>query len=452
MFIILVGLNHQTAPVEIRERVNFSGKALMAGLKEAHALEGVEGVAILCTCNRTEVYAVVRESDKGYQAVTGFLAAKGRLEPRQIRSHLYFDSGEEAVGHLFRVAAGLDSMILGESQILGQVREAYQAAAETGVSNGVLNTLFLQAITVGKQVRTYTEIDRNAVSISYAAVELAKQVFGTLTARSVLLIGAGEMSELTAKHLVSHGVSAVTVSNRSFDRAVNLAGEFGGKAVRFDDLFAEMELADIVISCTSAPHCIVRYPEMERVMARRSGKTIFLIDIAVPRDIDPEVRRLGGVHLYDIDALQNVVDENLKERQQEAIKAEKMVAAEIKEYMAWLHTRFVIPTVVALRDKGEAIKTAELKRALNRLGPLTPREEKVIGSMANSIVKQLLHDPILRLKEFATTDKGVLYTRVLSDMFNLGGKAGPGADELSMPRQLEPEGAGEKPAAESAAE
>jgi glutamyl-tRNA reductase len=279
--------------------------------------------------------------------------------------------------------------------------------------------LFQQAITIGKRVRTETGIDQNAVSISYAAVELARQHLGSLEKRSVLIIGAGKMSELTAKHLVANGVDGVIVSNRSFDRAEALAAQFAGKAVKFNELYKYMEVADIVISCTAASHCVVRFEEMSRVMEKRRGRKIFMVDIAVPRDIDTRVGELEGVTLYDIDDLKNVIDHNIAERKQAAVKAEGIIEEELDEFMKWLGMQFTVPTISALKKWGDEVKQKELRRALNRLGELSDHDRKVVCSLANSIVNQILHVPVAQLKSYALTTEGHLYTEILQNLFDL---------------------------------
>ncbi|KKM08730.1 glutamyl-tRNA reductase [Clostridiales bacterium PH28_bin88] len=419
MYILVVGLNHRTAPVEIRETLAFSRKEMPEALSTLRGKPHVQACAILSTCNRTEVYAAVTDVEVGLAGVHEFLGQSCQKPVAEIRDYLYTHTLYDAVRHLFRVASGLDSMILGETQILGQVREAYQIASEHGATNGVINTFFQQAITVGKRVRTETRIDQNPVSISYAAVELAKHALGDLAGRTVLIVGAGKMSELTVKHLVANGVTTVLVSNRSYDRAEALAQEFGGRAVRFDRLFEHMLNADIVISCTSAPRCVIFPPEVEAVMVQRQGNPMFMIDIAVPRDIDPQVGAIGGVTLYDIDDLQQVVDQNLAERKKLAVEAERIIQEEIDNFFKWLSSLFVVPTIVALKEKANAIKEMELERALNRLAPVTEREKKIIGSLASSIVNQLLHDPIINLKEYASTHQGHLYAEILQNLFNL---------------------------------
>lgn len=419
MFLVAVGLNHKTAPVEVREQLSFPEHELADALQKLRSQEAVEGCIILSTCNRTEIYAAVLDVKKGLANIKQFMAECLHDDLCEIDNYIYVHTLYDTVHHLFRVAAGLDSMILGETQILGQVRTAYQNACELGATNRILNTLFQQAVSVGKRVRTDTEIDRNAVSISYAAVELSRQIFDDLTGRSILIIGAGKMSELTAKHLVANGVTSVLVANRSYENAVQLAQQFGGEAIKFDNLFDHMVNADIVISATSARNTIIRPAELEQVMSKRNGKKIFLIDIAVPRDIDPVVTKVNGVTLYDIDDLQHVVDRNLESRKKEAIKAQAIVEDEITKFFQWLNSQFVVPTIAALKQFGEEIKQQELEKALTKLGPVSEKEEKIIRVMAHSIVNSLLHNPIVNLKTYAHTNHGHLYTEILQNLFSL---------------------------------
>lgn len=419
MLIVVVGLNHRTAPVEVREKLSFSGNSLKGALKRLSSYPVIEGCAILSTCNRTEIYAATLEMDEGLNAIWDFLSRWSGVDISGIKNFTYCHTLYDTIRHLFRVAAGLDSMLLGETQILGQVKTAYQQSVEYGSSNRVLNMLFQQAITIGKRVRTETGIDQNAVSISYAAVELARQHLGSLEKRSVLIIGAGKMSELTAKHLVANGVDGVIVSNRSFDRAEALAAQFEGKAVKFNELYKYMGVADIVISCTAASHCVVRFEEMSRVMEKRQGRKIFMVDIAVPRDIDTGVGDLDGVTLYDIDDLKNVIDHNIAERKQAAVKAEGIIEEELDEFMKWLGTQFAVPTISALKKWGDEVKQKELRRALNRLGELSEHDRKVVCSLANSIVNQILHVPVAQLKNYALTTEGHLYTEILQNLFDL---------------------------------
>jgi len=419
VLIVVVGLSHKTAPVEVRERLSFAGDSLGEALKQLKTCPTIQGCAILSTCNRTEVYAAALEVDEGLNAIRGFLSRWSGVDISEIKNFTYCHTLYDAIRHLFRVAAGLDSMLLGETEVLGQVRAAYRQACEFAVTNRVLNTLFQQAITVGKRVRTETGIDRNAVSVSYAAVELAKSRLGSLNRCLALIIGAGKMSGLAAKHLAASGVSGIVVSNRSFERAKELAAEISGRAVNFSELFKYLELADVVISCTAAPHFVVRAAEMRRVMEKRCGREIFMIDLAVPRDIEAETGDLEGVILYDIDDLEAVVNHNLAERKQAAVKAEGIIEEELGEFMRWLGTQFVVPTISALKKRGEEIRQQELKRALNRLDKLSDHDKKVVCSLANSIVNQILHTPVAQLKNYALTSEGHLYAEILQNLFCL---------------------------------
>lgn len=418
MFIVVVGVNHKTAPVEVREKFAFSTRELEEAYKRLRAKTAIEGCAILSTCNRSEIYVATTDVELGTEGIFGFLSECCGVALAENKEHLYRHVLYDAVKHLFRVAAGLDSMILGETQILGQVREAYEHACGHGATNNVLNTLFQQAISVGKKVRTETKIDQNAVSVSYAAVELARNFYGELQGKSVLVMGAGKMSQLAVKYLVANGVDTVFVTNRSYHRAVALAEELGGKAVKLEGLQDYIVTADILISCTAAPVYVFQKKDVEAVLSRRD-KPLLLIDIAVPRDIDPEVGTLPNAKLYDIDDLRTVIDHNLAEREQAARQAEELIEGEIDDFFKWLGSLFVVPTIIALREKAHSIKEQELDRALRRLPRLTEKEKKVIGSLANSIVNQLLHNPIINLKEYANTRQGHLYTETLQNLFDL---------------------------------
>lgn len=429
MFTIVIGLNHRTAPVEVRERLSFSTEQAREFLTKLRSKPGVSAAVLLSTCNRTEFYMYFTK-EIARTAVIEVLCRRAGLEFTELKRYLYVYTENDCVRHLFRVAAGLDSMILGETQILGQVKEAYQLALATGTTSGYFNALFQHALAVGKRVRTETGIDKNPVSVSYAAVELAKRNLGGIAGRKVLVVGAGKMSELTVKHLVANGVAGVIVSNRSFERAQELASRFGGQAVRFDELYRWMEEADIVISCTGASHYVIHAAEMARVMERRGGAKIFMVDIAVPRDIEPEVGNLPNVSLYDIDALQGVVDGNLAERRRIAEEAEKIIAEEVENFRRRQAEQAVIPTIVALKKLGEEIKEKELRRAFNRLGELSDYERKVISSLANSIANQLLHEPVRRLKDLAMTSQGSLYAEAIQELFNLDVKENAAAEEF----------------------
>lgn len=419
MFPVTVGLNHRSAPVEIREKVSFPHYKIEAALHELKSYPGLEGVVILSTCNRLEIYAATTNIDLGISSIKSFLANQAQLEEKVLFEYLTVHTLYETVRHLYRVVSGLDSMILGETQILGQVASAYEKAVKAGVTNKVINVFFQNALTVGKRVRTETQIDQHPTSISYTAVELAKHALGDLAGRNILILGAGEMSSLTAKHLVANGAGTVIVSNRSHVRAETLAAEFNGIAVPFEKLSESMQEVDIVISATSAANFVIPPEQIQKVMEQRDYRPLLLIDIAVPRDIHPDAAKIPGVKLFDIDDLREVVDKHQNARKIAGKKAEVIIEEEMEQFMKWHNSLFVIPTIVALQQRGEEIKNYQLEHALNKLGGLTEKQEKIVRSMANSIINQLLHTPITNLKEFATTSQGHLYTEILQNLFSL---------------------------------
>lgn len=419
MYVLLAGLNHRTAPVEVREKYAIPDSGMKKVYDYFKYAQGIEGTVILTTCNRMEIYVTTRDIDIATETLQAFLEEYSSTDYDVINQYIYQLNCYDAIEHLFRVASGLDSMILGEPQILTQVKDAYQRAVNIGASDGVLNVLFQRAIHVGKKVRTVTGIDTHSISVSYAAVELAREVFGTLEDKTVLVVGAGEMSELATRYLMQNGLKSVIVANRTYDRAVELAREFGGRAVRFESLPAELDQADIVISCTAANHYVIREEKCRPLLEVRKGRKIVMIDIAVPRDIDPALSNIEGVYLYDIDDLKNVVDENFMHRQRAAREAEKIIAGEIELFNEWMAGLYVVPVVAALKAKGEEIKEKELRKAVNRMGVLDEHQRKVLASMATSIVNQLLHQPIVILKDMAATDQGHLYAEVLKKLFVL---------------------------------
>ncbi|HWQ40424.1 MAG TPA: glutamyl-tRNA reductase [Desulfosporosinus sp.] len=419
MFPVTIGLNHRSAPVEIRERMSVHSSRMQEVLRQLKSYPGLEGVVILSTCNRTEVYAATTDVEVGICSIKQFLTTHYGVEENVLNQYLCVYTLYDAVRHLFRVTSGLDSMVRGETQILGQVSHAYEQANDAKVTNKSINVLFQTALAVGKRVRTDTLIDQHPVSISYTAVELAKQHFGDLQGKGILIIGAGEMSALTAKHLVAAGASTVLVSNRSYEKAVTLASECSGRAVRFDEMDQYLEVVDIVISATASTHFVLLSERMKAIMEKRKGCPILLIDIALPRDIHPDVGEIPSITLFDIDDLQGVVDRHHQERELAALSAEKIIEEEMLLFTKWLNSLFVVPTIVALQQKGQKTKNAQLSRALERLGELTPNQEKIISSMANSIVNHLLHGAIKNLKEYATTSQGHLYTEILQNLFDL---------------------------------
>jgi glutamyl-tRNA reductase len=418
MYVLLTGINHKTAPVEIREKFAFAAAEVEhAYNKLKHA--DVEGLVILNTCNRTELYATARDIEAGQKHLKSFLLSYSGLSAEEIEQYIYQPNCYSAIDHLFRVSSGLDSMILGETQVLGQVKEAYLKAQELKASDGVLNSLFQKALYVGKKVRTETAIDQHPVSVSYAAVELAKKTLGPLEDKTVLVVGAGEIGELTTRYLLLNGVRSVIVSNRSFEKAVEMAAFMNGRAIRFDRLPEELRNADIVISCTSASHYVIREDNCRDALLAREGDKIILVDIAVPRDIEPALGDIEGVYLYDIDDLQGVINSSLVARQKAAAKANDIIAKELVDFNEWLAGLYVVPVIAALKNQGEIIKQNELKKAFNRLGKISDREQEVITALAHAIVNQLLHYPVINLKEMAISNQGHLYAEVVKKLFAL---------------------------------
>lgn len=418
MYVLLTGLNHQTAPIEIREKFAFAPgemEQVYNGLKS----DEVEGLVILNTCNRTELYATARDIEAGQEHLKSFLISYSGLSAEEVDRYIYQPNCYAAINHLFRVSSGLDSMILGETQVLGQVKDAYQKAQELKASDGVLNSLFQKAIYVGKKVRTDTAIDQHPVSVSYAAVELAKKILGSLEDKTVLVVGAGEIGELTTRYLLQNGVHSVIVSNRSYEKAVEMAGSLNGRAVRFDSLGEELANADIVISCTAASHYVIREDNCREILLARQGRRIIFIDIAVPRDVDPALQNINGVYIYDIDDLQGVINSNFGARQRAATMANDIIAEQLVEFNEWLASLYVVPVISALKKHGESIKQNELKKAFNKLGKVSERERDIITALANSVVNQLLHYPVVNLKEMAVSNQGHLYAEVVKKLFGL---------------------------------
>ncbi|MDO9556394.1 MAG: glutamyl-tRNA reductase [Coriobacteriia bacterium] len=419
MHLTLVGLSHKTAPIEIREKLTFPAHRQADALSLLCSSEWVAEAVILSTCNRTEIYAVTIGEDTGVDAVIDFMAEYHDLDRHELVRYLYITRGEAVVKHLFRVVSSLDSMVIGEAQILGQTKEAYEHSLESGTSGRAFNRLFRQSFEVGKRVRTETDIGENAVSISYAAVELARKVFDSLEGRTILVLGAGKMSELTAKHLMCNGVKAVLVANRTYERAVELAERFEGEAIRYDDLFARMAEVDIVISSTAAQHYVITRDAVAATLKSRGGRSLFLIDIAVPRDIEPTVNELGNVFLYDIDDLNGVVESNLDERMREARRAEVIIDEEIASFLDWLESLEVVPTIAAIRGKAEVIRSAELEKALKRLGGLSDKERQTVEALSCAIVSKMLHGPTARLKQAAGTKDGFTVVETARHLYGL---------------------------------
>jgi glutamyl-tRNA reductase len=397
--IVVVGLNHETAPVAVREALAFPKEALGEALARVRAEAGLAEAVILSTCNRVEVYG--RSTEPSGDAVAAFLARYHSRSLEEVAPHLYRLEGEAAVRHAFRVAASLDSMVMGEPQILGQVKEAYEAAEKSGSLGSVLNALRNRSVSAAKRARTETAIGRNAVSVSHVAVELARKIFGELRDRSVLLVGAGKMSEVAARQMVRDGARASVLGGRTFEKAEQLAAALGGRAAPLEALRAELARADIVISGTGAPGIVIRREDVEAAQAARRGRPLFLIDIAVPRDVAEDAGKVSGVFLYDLDDIKTVAQANLRERKKEASAAEAILEQEIKEFLEWRRSLEVVPLLVELRKRADEIRRTEIDKARRRLGPLTPEQEGALEAATSAIVNKILHGPTVQLKQMA---------------------------------------------------
>jgi glutamyl-tRNA reductase len=423
MPLVLVGTSYQRAPVELRELLAYDPDLRRDALGRL-STDGAEA-AVLSTCNRTEVYGVNPEPRELEERIYGELAGLSGLSHSELAPALYTVTDEAAAVHLFRVAAGLDSMVPGEAQILGQVREAYEAAREKKTAGPTLHRLFRQALRVGKRVRTETAIGENPASVSSAAAELAERVFENLEGRRILLLGAGKTADLTAANLISRGGGEIVVADRSTERAAGLARRFGGRAVGLDAVEAELASTDVVVASTSSQGFVLSAPQVARAMKERRGRPIFFIDIAVPRDVDPAVIELEACYLYDIDDLERVVAESVAGRREEAVRAEAIVSEEADAFRAWQLSLDVVPAISSLRARAESIRREELERAEGRLASLSPSQRRAVEALTSQIVAKLLHQPTVRMKEAAAGADGVLYADAVRHLFGLGDDADP---------------------------
>ncbi|WP_047150596.1 glutamyl-tRNA reductase [Aneurinibacillus tyrosinisolvens] len=401
MHILAIGLNYRTAPVEIRERFALAEQDKLQALTTLRKTKSILECVIVGTCNRTEIYAVVDQLHTGRHFIKAFMAEWFGVPREEFIDHIYIKENDAAVQHLFRVTCGLDSMVLGETQILGQMKDAFQFAQANEATGTVFNTLFKQAVTLAKRAHSETDINKNAVSTSYAAIELGKKVFGYFNDKTVLILGAGKMSELTAKHLHANGAARVLVANRTYERAVALADRFQGAAVEMEKMKEALALADIVISSTGAEGYVVTKQDVVEVMRKRRNRPLFLIDIAVPRDLDPAINDLDGVYLYDIDDLEGIVEANMRERVREAEKIGMMIGEELVAFKSWLNTLGVSPLIHTLREKLLAHQQEAVRNIQNKCPELTEKEMRMINKQTRSLINQVLHDPIVRLKEMA---------------------------------------------------
>ena len=423
-----IGLSHRTAPVELRERVDFAREGLEAALAGLAARNAVREMAVLSTCNRAEVYAAA-DSDDAVDSVARFFGEYHGVAPTDLQSHLYVHRGADAARHLFRVAAGLDSLIVGEPQIFGQVKTAYTVASEQHYTGTVLNRLFHLAFAAGKRVRTETGLGEGAVSVSYAAISLAKKIFGDLSRLQVLILGSGEMGKLTGIHLRDQGVHGITIVSRTRSTADRLAEQIDAVACDWADLDTALAQADIVVTATGAPTAVLTKADIERAMKTRRERPLFIIDIAVPRDVDPLAGTLEQVFLYNVDDLQGIVHGNLEKRTAELARADAIVSSQAAKFAAWLQSREIIPTVVALRDRFESIRRAELNRLQHKLTGLPPEAQVQVDHITRLIVEKLLLTPTEQLKAVSDDSLAATYSDALNRLFSLPAPADPLAEQ-----------------------
>jgi glutamyl-tRNA reductase len=416
--LVVIGLNHVTAPIALREKLNISEERLPDALRNLASREAVSECVILSTCNRTEIYACT-EAKAEDALITDWMGEYFAVPVPEFEPFLYSRSGHKAIEHLFRVSAGIDSMVLGEAQILGQVKTAYGAAIAVSSTGTLLSGLFQQAISVGKRARTETEIGRGAFSVGSVAVGLARSIFDELKGRVVLIVGAGKMGELTATHLTASGASTVLVANRTHAKAVDLAARFCGRAVSFEDLQSSMQSADIVITSTGATEPIISRQVVSSVMHARRGRPLFFIDIAVPRDVEPGVGALDGVFVYNIDDLHAAVEEHASGRQAEVTRVEDIVASEVAEFMVRFRTLDAVPVITALRDKFEGIRLQELRRLNERLAHLSPEDLNLIDITTRSIVNRICHTPMIQIKDYAVREDSSERLDAICDLFGI---------------------------------
>lgn len=419
MNFLILGLSHKTAPVALRERVGFNSDDPGGVLRAITALPGVTEGMILSTCNRVEVYAASQDPPLGCARLQRFMAEYHGLDEAQLKPHLYIHSGREAIRHLFRVASSLESMILGEPQILGQLKEAYNTAESSCTAGPVFNRLLPRAFATAKRVRNETAIAQHAVSVSYAAVELARKIFGDLAGKNVMIVGAGKMCELAARHLTGQQVGEVLVTNRTLARAQSLAEQFGGRAVPFAEFPLYLNRADIVLTSTGAGGLLLTRAQLEQVIRQRKNRPMFLIDIAVPRNIDPEANGIDNIYLYDIDDLNGVIETNLRERRRAAKKAEDIIEQEIIRFYSWLRSLEATPMIVALRQQVEEIRRSETEKTLGGLKHLDAGDHRAIEALTRSIVNKVLHSPLSVLKRAGDDITGEIYLEAVRRLFDL---------------------------------
>jgi glutamyl-tRNA reductase len=419
MNLLLAGVNHQTAGVDLREKLCTLLPEAEVSYPLLLSYPEIREALFYTTCNRVEVLCVTEAGTGTPSVLSAFFARHPEVTPTALADSLYLYRDQEAVSHLFRVAASLDALVVGEPQILGQVKEAYRQATQHQATGPILNRLLHKTFSVAKRVRTETGIGDHAVSVSYAAVALGKKIFGDLKGKNVLLLGAGEMAELALEHLQSQGAGSIVIANRTLERGLRLAERFGGEAVSLEELESQLLTADVLLSSTGSASFLLTREQVKAAMRRRKQRPLFMIDIGVPRDLDPGINDLDNVYLYNIDDLKEVVEENRERRQEAAVQAERLVAAETLKFMDWLQTLSVYPTIISLKEKAQAICQAELKKTLGHLGPLTPGQEQSLAVMTEAIVSKILHDPIIFLKGNHHRKRGEAELALVRRLFNL---------------------------------
>jgi glutamyl-tRNA reductase len=441
--LLALGVSHRTAPLDLRERLALPEGRAVGVLGELVSSEQVHEAAAISTCNRTELYLVASEPVEAEGVALGILAREAGIRPTELLGRLYSLRGANAAAHLFSVTAGLDSMILGEVEIQGQVKRAYELGLVEGATGPVLNRVFRAALAAGKRARSETGISEKGLSIPSVAVELAQHTLGDLGSRTVLLVGAGEMAELTARALSARGVEAIFVANRHYSRAIGLAQRFGGRAVRIDELPAQMEGADIVVSSTNSPHHIIEREELELVMERRGGRPLLLVDLAVPRDIEPACREVTGVSVSDVDDVQSIAERNASGREAEARRAERLLEAEVARFEHWLGSLEVLPTVAALRRRADEIVERVLAENEPRWESLSDADRDRMRMMARAIANRLLHEPTVRLKRSTDDEAAYPYVHALRELFGLDPASAPVESEDAAVTELRPRADGE---------
>jgi glutamyl-tRNA reductase len=435
--LLALGISHRTAPLDLRERLALPEGRAVGVLGELVDSERVFEAAALSTCNRTELYLVVSDPVEAEGTALGILAREAGIRPTELLGRLYSLRAADAAAHLFSVTAGLDSMILGEFEIQGQVKRAYELALVEGATGPILNRLFRGALAAGKRARHETAISEKGVSIPSVAVEVAQHTLGDLTSRTVLLVGAGETAELTARALSARGVETIFVANRHYNRAIGLAQRFGGRAVRIDELPTQMEGADILVSSTNSPHHIVEREELELVMERRRGRPLLLVDLAVPRDIEPACREVAGVSVHDVDDVQSIAERNASGREAEARRAERLLGAEVARFERWIGSLEVLPTVAALRQRADEVVARVLSENDPRWEAMSQADRERLRMMARAIANRLLHEPTLRLKRAADDEAAYPYVHALRELFGLDAESAPLSPEDAEVTELE---------------